>query len=239
MNDQDYTKFADILTSESPLPITDAQCRLFYDFMTAMKEMNQRVNLTRIVDEKDFIEKHLLDAITCPLKANEKQILDLGSGGGIPGVPLAIYYPDRHFTLIDSTAKKMKAVKAITEKIGLTNVTCISGRAEELGKQPENREKFDAVCARAVAAFNILDELCAPFLKKGGTFYAWKGQQAEEEIAAAKAGPEKLGLGEIRIIQNLMLKSAAFHVIIQCDKIANTPSKYPRNYGRIVKKPLT
>ncbi|MCH4071924.1 16S rRNA (guanine(527)-N(7))-methyltransferase RsmG [Pseudoramibacter sp.] len=238
MNDQTYLKFAEILKSESPLPITEDQSRLFYDFMNAMKEMNQRVNLTRILDEKDFIEKHLLDAITCPLKSSENQILDLGSGGGIPGVPLAIYYPDKHFTLLDSTAKKMKAVKEITETIGLKNVTCVAGRAEELGKRPEYRETFDAVCARAVAAFNILDELCAPFLKTGGTFYAWKGQQAEEEIAAAKSGPKKLGLGEAHITQNLMLKSAAFHVIIQCDKIASTPSKYPRNYGRIVKKPL-
>ncbi|MGN0194116.1 MAG: 16S rRNA (guanine(527)-N(7))-methyltransferase RsmG [Pseudoramibacter sp.] len=239
MMDQDYTKFAEILKSESPLPITEEQCRLFFDFMNAMKAANQRVNLTRIVDKKAFIEKHLLDAITCPLKDSEKQILDLGSGGGIPGVPLAIYYPDKNFTLIDSTAKKMKAVAEIAETIGLKNVTCVAGRAEALGKQSEYREKYDAVCARAVAAFNILDELCAPFLKVGGTFYAWKGQQAEEEIAAAKSGPQKLGLGSPHTAQNLMLKSAAFHVIIQCDKIANTPQKYPRNYGRIVKKPLT
>lgn len=238
MMDQAYDNFKKIFVSESPIAISEDKLQLLYAFMNEMKATNAHVNLTRIVDDRDFIEKHLLDAITCPLKEDADAILDVGSGGGIPGVPLAICHPEKHFTLLDSTGKKMKAVEVIVNAIGLKNVSFLVGRAEDYGKDPKYREQFDAVCARAVAAFNVLDELCAPFLKVGGTFYAWKGQQAEAEIAEAGKGPSLLGLGSIRTTQNLILKNAAFHVIIQCDKIGSTPKKYPRNYGRIVKKPL-
>ena len=238
MIDQGYQNFKDVFISESPVDISEDKIRQLYAFMIEMKKTNAHVNLTRIVDDRDFIEKHLLDAVTCPLKAEAHEILDVGSGGGIPGVPLAICHPDKHFTLLDSTGKKMKAVEEIVNAIGLKNVSFLIGRAEDYGKKDQYREQFDGVCARAVAAFNVLDELCVPFLKVGGTFYAWKGQQAKAEIEEAGNGLSRLGLGSIRITQNLILKKAAFHVIIQCDKIGSTPKKYPRNYGRIIKKPL-
>lgn len=219
-------------------PISEEQIRQLWNLMAYTKEENQKLNLTRIVDDEDFVEKHLLDSLACLIPGNEKTILDVGTGGGFPGLPLAILYPEKNFVLLDATAKKIASVRITAERLGLKNVTAVSGRAEELGKNQEYRESFDAVVSRAVASYNMLLELCLPFVKPGGSFYAWKGERAEEEIAESGDAAEKLGGGVPVMNRNLLLKSATFHVIIFCDKKRKTPEKYPRNFGQIKKKPL-
>jgi 16S rRNA (guanine527-N7)-methyltransferase len=226
------------VASASPVSLTDGQLERLYRFMESLKAANEHLNLTRITDDDAFVEKHLLDSLACPMTPADRRIVDVGTGGGFPGIPLSIAYPEKKFVLVDATAKKVKAVEKIAADLGLTNVELVAARAEALGKDPAYREQFDAVCSRAVAAYGILSELCLPLVRVGGTFYAWKGEKYQAEIDAAIDGVGTLGGGEIRVSPNLLLKNAAFHVIIQCRKKGRTPAQYPRNYGQIKKKPL-
>lgn len=220
------------------IKITDEQARRLYDLMVVEKNLNERINLTRITGDVEFVEKNILDSLACPLEENEKLILDVGTGGGFPGLPMAVCYPDRKFVLLDATAKKIRAVAYIAEQVNLQNVSFLTGRAEDFAKDERYREQFDVVTSRAVASLDILDELCLPFVKVGGRFCAWKGQKYKEELSAAKVGLKKLGADKITIVQKLLLKNMSSHVIIQCDKNHATSKDYPRNYGRMVKKPL-
>ncbi|WP_329886419.1 16S rRNA (guanine(527)-N(7))-methyltransferase RsmG [Pseudoramibacter faecis] len=226
------------VVSASPVLLSEEQLEKLYRFMERLKAVNEHINLTRITDDDAFVEKHLLDSLACPMTPEDRRVIDVGTGGGFPGIPLAIAYPEKKFVLVDATAKKVKAVKKIAADLGLANVELTAARAEALGKNPAYREQFDAVCSRAVAAYGILSELCLPLVRVGGMFYAWKGEKYREEIDAAVDGVETLGGGEIRVSQNLLLKNASFHVIIQCRKDGRTPTQYPRNYGQIKKKPL-
>lgn len=220
------------------LLVKDDQAHKLYDLMVVEQQMNERINLTRITGDVDFLNKNILDSLACVLNANEQKILDVGTGGGFPGLPLAICNPDKQFTIIDATAKKVRAVQAMVEELSLYNVTCIAGRAEEMANDEKYREQFDVVTSRAVAALNILDELCLPFVKVGGRFCAWKGEKYQSEIDAARSGIMKLGADKITVNQKIILKNMSSHVIIQCDKNHATSKLYPRNYGRMVKKPL-
>lgn len=226
------------ITSASPVSLSDGQLEQLHRFMESLKAMNEHINLTRITDDDAFVEKHLLDSLACPMTSADQRIIDIGTGGGFPGIPLAIAYPEKAFVLVDATAKKVKAVAKIAADLGLTNVELTAARAEALGKDPAYREQFDAVCSRAVAAYGVLSELCLPLVRVGGMFYAWKGERYQSEIDVAINGVETLGGGEIRVSQNLLLKNTAFHVIIQCRKKERTPAQYPRDYGQIKKKPL-
>lgn len=224
--------------SASPVLLSEEQLEKLHRFMERLKAVNEHINLTRITDDDAFVEKHLLDSLACPMTPADQRVIDVGTGGGFPGIPLAIAYPDKKFVLVDATAKKVKAVKKIAADLGLANVELTAARAEALGKNPAYREQFDAVCSRAVAAYGILSELCLPLVRVGGMFYAWKGEKYREEIDVAVDGVETLGGGEIQVSQNLLLKNASFHVIIQCRKDGRTPTQYPRNYEQIKKKPL-
>ena len=226
------------IASASPVSLSEGQLKKLYRFMESLKAVNEHINLTRITDDDAFVEKHLLDSLACPLAPADQRIIDVGTGGGFPGIPLAIAYPEKKFVLVDATAKKVKTVEKIAADLGLANVELTSARAEALGKNPAYREQFDAVCSRAVAAYGILSEFCLPLVRIGGMFYAWKGEKYQEEIDAAIDGVETLGGGGIQVSQNLLLKNTAFHVIIQCRKNGRTPTQYPRNYGQIKKKPL-
>lgn len=234
MNREEFNACFEVL----PMAVDEAKLDTLRAFMDALLETNKHINLTRIVDEEEFVQKHLIDSLIAELPKGTKTVADIGTGGGFPGVPLAILYDDMAFTLIDSTAKKLNAVKAITDKLGLTNITYLPGRAEEIAQDPAYREGFDVVVSRAVADYPVLCELCLPFVKVGGSFYAWKGERVEEEISRSEKALDTLGGELIHVKQNLLLKSMSFHVIILCGKIKPTPAGYPRNFGRIKKKPL-
>ena len=222
------------------LNLTHAQSELLVRDMELVLDINEIHNLTAITEESAFVEKHLLDSVLCDLGKLKpgSTVLDIGTGGGFPGIPLAICYPDLKFTLMDATEKKIRLVGEIAEKLGLNNVRCICGRAEVLAKDPAYRENFDAVVSRGVAAYRILAELCLPFVKPGGFFYAWKGPGYTEELTDA-ANALKILKGKITGTKSeKLLKSNEVHVIIECHKEASAPAKYPRNYGAIKKKPL-
>ena len=223
---------------ENQITLGDDQIEQTIELMNEIVETNKKINLTRITDENDFIDKHIIDALPCPLNQTDQKIIDVGTGGGFPGLPLAIAYPQRQWTLMDATEKKIRAIERIAKNIGVHNVTFITGRAEELAHQKTYRENFDAVVSRAVANLPVLTELCAAFIVPDGHFYAWKGEKSDQEIREAQNAFETLGLEVESINHNLLLKNTVFHVIIQCRKTGITPKEYPRNFGQIKKKPL-
>ena len=155
-------------------------------------------------------------------------------------LPLAIARPDLHITALDSTTKKLGFVKSAAESLGLSNVTTLCGRAEELGSQPEYREKFDVCCARAVAALPVLSELCIPFVKIAGTFLAMKGSKAQEEFDSAQSALSRLGCPQASIETLTLYTWNALECrgMILARKSASTLLEFPRKYAQILKKPL-
>ncbi len=214
--------------------------RKFFDLTALMLETNQVMNITALTTLDKIIPLHYADCVKAaewiPQNAT---VADVGCGGGFPVLPLAIVRPDLRITGIDSTEKKIRYVQNTAEKLGL-RVAAISGRAEDLAKQPEYRDSYDCVISRAVARLHILNELCLPYAKVGGRFIALKGTAGEVEYQEAKNGISKLG-GELDSLIPYKLymqqeEEQRYSVIVR--KTAPTPKEYPRAFGNIKKKPL-
>ena len=163
-------------------------------------------------------------------------VMDLGTGGGYPGLPLAIHYPDKQFVLVDSVQKKLKIIDDICKKLEISNVKTVHGRAEDLGKTPGIRDSCDLVVSRAVAAMPTLAEWALPFVKPGGFFAAYKTEDAYDEIAAANKAIESLG-GKLRSINTSVSRDSG-HVIVLVEKLVETPAEFPRKAGEAKKNPI-
>ena len=202
-------------------------------------EWNEKINVTAIRDRAEFMKKNVedsLEILKLPEFADAKRIMDLGTGGGFPGLPLAIACPDKEFFLLDSVAKKLKVVATAADELGLENVDVLNMRAEDLAKWPAYRESFDIVASRAVANMSTLAEYCLPFVKVGGYFVAYKTASAAEEIAAAEKAVKTLGGGEQRIVTYGEDDNDYIFVVIK--KTGPCPKKYPRKAGLPAKQPL-
>ncbi len=204
----------------------------YYDILI---EYNSRFNITAITEKKDVFVKHFIDSLSGKDLIFGDNILDIGSGGGFPALPLKIIYPKKRFTLIEATGKKCVFLKAVTDLLKLNSVTVVNARAEELSKNENFREKFDTVTARAVARLNVLTELCLPFVKIGGKFIAYKGN-SEEEIKEAENAVKVLG-GRINTVKEFTLNDEK-RSIIEIVKEKNTPDLFPRTNAKIKKNPL-
>lgn len=244
-----FAKVREIFTENSLSELlNDEIFEKFYLLTEIMLETNEKMNITAIKDVDAIIARHYADSLLMLSVGIESAsvICDIGCGGGFPSFPLAIARPDIKIIGVDSTAKKVAYVNETAKKLGLKNLTAISGRAEELAAfGGEYREKFDVVCARAVASLPILSELCLPFVKEKGRFVALKSKTADEELSASRGGIIKLG-GKIEKIEKLTLVdktleqgSDAERTLITVRKTAKTPPKYPRPYAQIKKKPLS
>jgi len=206
-----------------------------------LKEWNEKINITTITDDFEIDIKHFIDSIT-PLttglfKDNIK-VIDIGTGGGFPGLPLKIMKRDLDVLLVDSTMKKINFLNDVINKIGLEKIQAIHGRAEEMGRDPIYREKFDVAISRAVAQLNTLCEYCLPFVKVGGYFISMKGSDIDEELKEASNSIKVLGgkLKEVKLIK--LPLSDINHSLIIIEKIKETATKYPRGGGKPRKKPL-
>ena len=202
-------------------------------------ETNKSFNLTAITDENDVILKHFVDCACVTRHIPQgSSIIDVGCGAGFPSLPIAILREDVHITSLDSTAKKIGFIKSTAETIDIKNISPIAARAEEFACKA--RESFDVAVSRAGARLNILDELCIPFVKKGGLFIAMKAPRGEEEFSEAKSGIFKLGC-QLKSKETLELRFEDLEIsreIYVFSKTSATPNQYPRNFSQISKKPL-
>lgn len=211
------------------------------EFMDYVLEKNEHVNLTSIKDRDEFIIKHLVDSVLVGklnMEINGKYVLDIGTGAGFPGIPLAITYPDARFLLMDSLNKRIKIINEFIQSKDMTNVTAMHGRAEQMGKDPIHREKFDIVVSRAVANLNLLLEYSVPFLKVGGVFIAYKGPNYEQELDGLENALKVLKCEIINKIELTLPYSLGTRNFIIIKKKAQTDKKYPRETNLIQKKPL-
>ena len=209
------------------------------NYMKGILEWNEKINLTAIKNPGEFVIKHFFDsfpAAMLPEFRNAETIIDVGTGGGFPGVPLAALCPEKIFVLADSLAKRLRVIDAVAIESGITNITTVHGRAEDLGRNPDYRETFDVCVSRAVASLPVLLEYCLPFVKVGGTFIAYKGPEAEEEIKISSAALKKLGGKIDRVVDES--DGTYSHNLIVITKSSSTPKAYPRKAGTPSKTPL-
>lgn len=219
--------------------IDDNKIQKFYDYMNLLVEWNKKINLTAITEEKDIILKHFVDSLTVLKYIKEnKSIVDVGTGAGFPGIPLAIMNDSLKITLVDSLNKRINFLNEVCSKIKLKNTKAIHARAEEFGQDNNYRESYDVAISRAVANLTVLAEYLLPLVKVGGKIICMKGPDIEEELKQAKSAIDILG-GKFERCDNFCLpKSDISRNIIIINKIKETPKKYPRKAGTPVKTPL-
>lgn len=233
----------EILKKHAPeyaVDISDDLANKLEIYAEQLREWNEKINLTAILDDEGIAVKHFLDCLLVTKTADFKSgmsVIDVGTGAGFPGIVIAAAYPEINVTLLDSTGKKLKAVEAIANKMGVENVKIVHARAEDMGKNPEFREKYDFATARAVAQLRVLLEYTLPFVKKGGNFLSLKAAIAEEEIDGASHSLQVLG-GKIEGVNTFNLPDGDKRVIINVKKISQISPKYPRPSAQIAKKPL-
>ncbi len=214
----------------------------FYVLYRYMATEGRKFNITSISRMEDVICRHFADSVAfADVFEQGSSIIDVGTGGGFPSLPLAIVRSDLHITALDSTAKKIRYVEQTAEFIGLKGFKAISGRAEELSAaEGLFRESFDYAVSRAVAAMPVLCELCLPFVHHGGYFVALKGPGGDDEMQRAVSAADTLG-GKFSEKREVLLRcgdETLKHYAFILQKNAVTPIKYPRNFSRINKKPL-
>lgn len=217
-------------------PLSEEKVEKFKKFKELLLKYNKMFNLTALLSDEDVEIKHFLDSLLGEkyfLKG--ESVVEVGSGGGFPSVPLMIYRPDLKFTLIESTQKKCEFLKTVINELNL-NASVYNMRAEEAGKNKDFREKFDVVTARAVARLNSLLEYCVPLIKTGGRTVLYKGD-AESEIEEAENAIKVLNL-KVKKIEKYTLEEDMKRTLFVSEKLKPTDLKYPRGNGKERSKPL-
>ena len=219
------------------LNISDDSIKKLYDYMKLLLEWNEKINLTAITDENEIIKKHFVDSLTIfnLVKENYK-IIDVGTGAGFPGIPIAIT-KNVDITLLDSLNKRINFLNEVKLSLGLNNIETVHGRAEEIAVKPEYRERYDIAVSRAVAPMNVLLEYLLPFVKVGGFCICMKGPKVSEELENIENVIKILG-GRFVRIENLDFDKEMERNIVIIEKVNNTNKKYPRKPGMPAKQPL-
>ena len=218
--------------------LTDEQAAKLSAYLDLLIETNKTMNLTRIVDRDSAERLHIADALTLleHLPRHEHRLVDVGSGGGVPGIPLAIARPDATVLLVESTKKKAIFLENAVERLGLKNVSVSQWRAEEVARS-NSRESFDIATARAVGAMDLLAEWCLPLVRVGGRMLAMKGERIKAELPLAGKAIKWVGGGPAKI-HPAHLPGADHHVIVEIHKVARTDKAYPRSVGDAKGKPI-
>ncbi len=209
----------------------------FNNYLSVLKDWNQKINLTAITDDNEIVEKHFIDSLTClwvPIFWLNIRVLDIGTGAGFPGIPIKILRPDLELYLIETVGKKAQFLEALVHELKLEGVTLLKDRAETLAHNPRYRETFDVVVSRALAKLPVACELCLPFVKPYRAYLAMLGDDAKKQLESSKIAFSELG-GELQQLKNLPDSSRSIAVI---EKISATPLKYPRKAGIPEKRPL-
>ena len=204
-------------------------------------EWNENVNLTAITDPDEIRIKHFEDSLTCletGLFFPGAKVIDVGTGAGFPGLPLAMARPDISVTLLDSLKKRLLFLDEVITQTDTTNAKTVHARAEDGGRDKKLREQFDIVVSRAVSRLSVLCEYTLPYLKVGGTLIAMKGPSAEEELAEAQNAIKVLGGGEVTLQKTALEDESLSHCLVMIKKVRPTPTTYPRKAGTPTKNPL-
>lgn len=222
------------------LRLSPWQLEAFRRYEQLLIEWNQRVNLTAIRSSEMIRIKHFLDSLSCliVIRGSPRKVVDVGTGAGFPGLPLKIACPALDLTLVESVGKKAAFCKLVVRELGLSGVTVLNQRAEEVAHLPEEREQYDWAVARAVANLPTLAEYLLPLVRVGGAALAMKGETAAAEVHRAERAIHLLG-GEVRkLIPVHLPKVAEDRYLVVIDKVAATPPLYPRRKGIPEKRPL-
>lgn len=223
------------------ISLTEEQVSLFEKYRELILEWNTRIDITKITDPKEVDNKHFLDSLSVFRILDPKPdmtVIDIGTGGGFPGIPMKIISPFLKITLLDSLGKRVRFLQEVIKELDLPETTAIQGRAEEFFRERKYREKYDIAVARAVAPLPTLVEYCLPAVKVGGVFLAMKGPTAREEIMHSIHAIRKLG-GEIEKEDQFTWTEEKFQrTLILIRKIKATPLLYPRGQGKPRKNPL-
>lgn len=224
------------------LELSELQTTQLEQYYEMLVEKNKVMNLTAITEYDDVLKKHFLDSLALnqlvKLQGKKYRVLDMGTGAGFPGLPLKIMFPELEVTLMDSLNKRIVFLQDVIEKLGLTGIKAVHGRAEEAALKPEYREKFDFCVSRAVARLVSLSEFCIPFVKQGGFFIPYKSGEVEEEVNEAKHAVRELGAEYRKTYFYTLPNSDIERTLIYIEKVKTTPKKYPRAGGKPLKQPL-
>ena len=229
------------LLNDKDITLNERQLEQFDIYYRELVEWNEKMNLTGITERDAVYEKHFYDSLSLSFFVNLndiKSIADIGSGAGFPSIPLKIVFPHLKVVIVDSLNKRITFLKHLCEQLGLEDVECVHGRAEDIARDVKYRDKFDLVTARAVARLNVLSEFCLPFVKVDGIFASMKGSSMKEELVEAKFAFKELK-GKLVSEHHLTLPFEESERYIVCiKKTFGTPKKYPRKAGTPLKQPL-
>ena len=223
--------------------LSDSQIEQFLIYYEMLIEKNKVMNSTAITEFDEVMKKHFIDSLSL-VKAHDSRdnlpisVIDIGTGGGFPGIPLKITFPHLKVTLMDSLNKRVDFLKEVIEELGLSDIDVIHGRAEDFAKPGQLREQYDLCVSRAVANLSVLSEYCLPYVKVGGKFISYKSEKIVEEMKDAEYAIQLLGgrIGEQ--ISFTLPDSDLFRNLFVVEKCDLTPDKYPRKAGMASKKPL-
>ena len=238
------TAFEEILAAraaEAGIPLTAEQIGQFSVYHEMLLDWNTRMNLTALTAPEDVAVKHIIDSLTAydaALFDGARTLIDVGTGAGLPGIPLAVYAPHLTVTLLDSLNKRVRFLTEVTAAMGLQNVRCIHARAEEAARTAEHRAAYDIAVSRAVARLPVLLEYTLPFVRVGGTLLALKGRAYAEEQKEARRAAEVLGGGRITARPVHLPGLDDVRAILMVTKERQTPAAYPRGGGAPTRRPI-
>ena len=219
------------------ISLTPDQLTALDRYADLLVETNKHLNLTAITTPEGIEDRHFVDSLLLAAQPEVAgKMVDVGTGAGFPGIVAKIYKPELELTLMEPTGKRVEFLKYLCGELGLTGIEFAKERAEEAARKVW-REQFDVASARAVAALPVLCEYCLPLVKVGGVFVAMKGPDAPEELAASGNALKKLG-GKAVETRQFTLPDGSARCLVLVKKISQTPPAYPRNGGKIAKKPL-
>lgn len=240
MKDYDTSQFIKDLTALG-ISLTEKQIKQFLRYYELLTEKNKVMNLTAITEFDDVFKKHFTDSLSL-VKAfdfsGSSSVIDVGTGAGFPGLAIKIAFPELTVTLLDSLNKSIRFLDEVISSLGLSDVKTIHGRAEDLARSEELREKFDLCVSRAVANLSTLSEYCLPFVRTGGVFISYKSEKAAEELASADHAITLLGGNIEKKVDFMLPDSNVYRNLVVVRKIKPISDKYPRKAGLPAKEPL-